>query len=351
MSIDLEELKKLLEEEGETTPSTSEKLKQNRDVISFIQKNRIAPGDVKAPNYLIYYMYVQWARPRACRVWGKSEFFRTFKQFFKRQRSGNQRFYKVNEYFNVDDDTYKKARIYDERKQKKNRRKSSKYPALDGNLNLPIRRDYIETDYVNGVYDQNGKQLIRPLTDNERKFYNKFYEEVIVANFTHDPILKKLLNDKKKLLEDSTILELKEEIKLNKNNAKRASELRSIIKELKQSNYEKHESKMKVLEKKIKDRQKEVLLYSNKEDQLTIYQENNQRNTCLFNQLKTGNNLNPLNVDEFDRYVSTIISDGEDALIDNIERDAVEKEEERQESILKLEKQLNRLKKNSNNGT
>jgi len=69
---------------------------------------------------------------------------------------------------------------------KKTRRSQAKYPALRKELNTKVRRPYIEADYVNGVYNENGEQVIRPLTEEETAWLNKFYKEVIVTNFKKD---------------------------------------------------------------------------------------------------------------------------------------------------------------------
>lgn len=49
------------------------------------------------------------------------------------------------------------------------------------NLNLKGRQYYIEPDYINGIGG------IRPLTDKEKKFLNKFYEEYINVSFNKRP--------------------------------------------------------------------------------------------------------------------------------------------------------------------
>lgn len=70
--------------------------------------------------------------------------------------------------------------------KKSNRRHRCKYPALERSLNIKTRRYYIETEYVNGVYDDDGREIFRPLTDEEKAWLNKFYEETIVTKFNKD---------------------------------------------------------------------------------------------------------------------------------------------------------------------
>jgi len=67
--------------------------------------------------------------------------------------------------------------------QKINRRTAAKYPALRRDLNTKTRHYYIEPEYINGVVNAEGEQVIRPLTDKEKTWLNKFYEEYIVTSF------------------------------------------------------------------------------------------------------------------------------------------------------------------------
>lgn len=66
------------------------------------------------------------------------------------------------------------------------RRSDAKYPALNPKLNLKGRRDYIEAEYVNGVYDENGKKVIRALNAEEKEWLNKFYQESVITSFKQD---------------------------------------------------------------------------------------------------------------------------------------------------------------------
>ena len=65
---DIEELHKLLEEEEanlDPTPVPAKK-RENKDVLRFIRKVGLAPGDNKVPTYVIYYHFIKWCKP----VWG-----------------------------------------------------------------------------------------------------------------------------------------------------------------------------------------------------------------------------------------------------------------------------------------
>lgn len=128
--ISTEELLKLLNETKSSLHSHlppklyESKSKENRDVLYYIKNNNIEPGENKVPTYVIYYDYVMYARKSLGRVWGKEEFFRTFKMYFKPKRNGNQRFYMVNEEFANSKELNEKAKEYDKRWQK--RKNSSK---------------------------------------------------------------------------------------------------------------------------------------------------------------------------------------------------------------------------------
>lgn len=69
------------------------------------------------------------------------------------------------------------------KKKFKNRRERSKYPALDPKLNLKIRFEELDYDYVN------------KLTDKDKAWLNTFTEEYINANLNHKG--KKLHKTKK----------------------------------------------------------------------------------------------------------------------------------------------------------
>ena len=135
-----------------------------------------------------------------------------------------------------------------------------------------MRQDYIEPDYINGVRNEDGEMVIRPLTHKEKKFLNDYYEETINANFVHDEELKELSKRIKvlKKLENPT----KDEI-------------------------EEHD----YLQMLYFERADEVLLYENDCEQKKIYGENNARNRCLYNRTKASGGLIPFNTDEYDEEI------------------------------------------------
>lgn len=181
--------------------------------------------------------------------------------------------------------------IEKESKNKKNRRSKAQYPALEKRFNLKMRQDYIEPDYINGVYNREGERVIRPLNNEERKFLNAFYEEVIGANFKHDRELRSLHNELKILKSKKQLTEA-EEVELLR------------------------------LQLEYFARADEVLLYSDHEDQKKLYGENNSRNRCLYNRTKSIGILDELNdctYDEFHRNVYNHKDAADELLMNKIE--------------------------------
>ena len=126
---DIEELMKLLEEEEEKKdnlpPRNIKEQRVNKDVIRFIRKTGLAPGENKVPTYLVYYHFIKWGK-RYWIAWKKEEFFRTFKQFFQQKRSGHQRYYLINNALDLSEEAYEKAQKYDQKWQKRKNSKKRK---------------------------------------------------------------------------------------------------------------------------------------------------------------------------------------------------------------------------------
>ena len=71
-------------------------------------------------------------------------------------------------------------------KKKVSKRSKAKCPALDKQMNTKGRRYYIETDYINGVVNEDGETVIRKMTDDEKEWLNQFYRENLNATFKKD---------------------------------------------------------------------------------------------------------------------------------------------------------------------
>lgn len=225
-------------------------------------------------------------------------------------------------------------------KKEKSRRSKTKFPALNKGMNLNSRKDYIEPDYVNGLYDNEGNELIRPLTEDEKAWLNQFYEETVVTNFYHDSDLKKLNKYKKHIVEDDNVKALLEEIKElekdRKTNARRIKELREIIKLTKKQNEETYAEELEFIEEELQELREQKLLYPDKDDHKQFYNANNSRNNCIFNRSRITKRLVGLDTDEYDNYLSKQLKglDVEQIPIHEIEREIYEDQEERIERIL-----------------
>ena len=150
-----------------------------------------------------------------------------------------------------------------EEKPKQSRRRKEKYPALKKEFNLKRRSEFIETDYINGIYDSEGNEVIRPLTEEEKDFLNKFNEETINANFVHNPELRKKRKELKRV-----------QLKLAEINPR----LTDTIEEL--TKIERR------LEKEVDVLRNEHLLYSDPEEHKKIYAEDYANKMCILSNSK-----------------------------------------------------------------
>ena len=221
--------------------------------------------------------------------------------------------------------TERKTTLEVERKVSK--RDKSKFPALNRGLNTASRKDFIETEYLNGVKDSKGNMVIRPLNDEEKAWLNKYYEETVVTNFNHDPELRRLNRKKKSIVEDAVVKELQEELKELKKrpkvNQKKIKNIQQIIHHTKKQNEETYADKLFELEEEMQERREEVLLYPCKEDHKRFYRENNSRNNCIFNSAKNTHRLVNMDSVEFEVEMNDMVTmfDTEEELIYHLEEE------------------------------
>jgi uncharacterized protein (UPF0335 family) len=208
-------------------------------------------------------------------------------------------------------------------------------------MNLSSRKDYIEPDYINGVYDEHGKQVIRPLTNDEKAWLNQFYEETMVTNFLHHPDLRKLNRYRRAIIEDDTVKQIQAEIKeLNKDkaaNGSRIKQLKEIITITKKQNEETYAEQLQYIDEELQDLREEHLLYPDKEDHKQFYNQNNSRNNCIFNRSRSMGKLTDLEIEEYDAYVTSMTQgiDMEDVLISQIEETDWESQNAKVDAIMK----------------
>lgn len=232
------------------------------------------------------------------------------------------------------------------KKKYKNRRESQKFPALTKATNLNIRADYIEAEYINGVYDEKGNQLIRPLNDEEKEFLNKFYEETVVTNMDYNEDIVKLKRKKKMMLECDQIKQLRDKMKKIKENMnehhdpqayRELKKYRAIIRVVLQQNEDKNYEKIKDINKELEELRQKTLLYPDKADHKVFYHDNYARRNCIFNRTKVRKLLDSIDMERYDHYMEkNSVYDYEDCLIDFLESDDWEEEKEELNNFLRL---------------
>lgn len=207
-----------------------------------------------------------------------------------------------------------------------------KYPALNKYFNVNSRFDYIECDYIDGIKDDKGNYVLRPLNEEEKKFLNNFYEETVVTNFTRDPELKALQTKINKLIKDPVVHDLIAQYKAieehNIKNKQRIRDLKKLIRKIKTENIEEMNNEISKLKARIEVVRQEKLLYPDSEDHKMFYKENNHRNNCIFNKAKIMNTLTEFSSDVYDEffYKNNGFTDYEDLLISLIEPEIDEEE-------------------------
>lgn len=156
------------------------------------------------------------------------------------------------------------------------KRRKAKNPSLKKELNLKSRIDYIETEYIDGVYDEKGNQLIRPLNEEEKAWLDKFYSESVGAAFSKSDNIHKTLSKEEKNRLKKRIKQLRE----------RVSELRK--------DYNGHILRLKEIKVEVSKIQEDIEKINKNNGTKICYDANNQRNRCVFNKAKITNNLVPL---------------------------------------------------------
>jgi seryl-tRNA synthetase len=137
---------------------------------------------------------------------------------------------------------------------------------LETFFSIKSRKEFIDTDYINGVYDAENRQLIRPLTNEEKQWLNKFYKEHLHASFCEeDPMVKKLSQEKKDKMKES-IQSLSQQIK----------------------DLQKDINKLVITKNKI---EKKINKIKEKDLRRQIYENNNARNRCVLNRKKASKDL------------------------------------------------------------
>lgn len=184
----------------------------------------------------------------------------------------------------------------------KNKKKRGRWDNLKRNKNLKLRRDYINTHYINGMESiTNSKEEgIRALKDDEKDYLNSFYGEYVNASFSDKPLMKTSKKNINKIkLINKEIEELEERI----------SNL-DPIKDMKERN---------PLSRRLVDLKLEVVELDAKKDS---YNRNNARNRCILNKGKAINTVELRSWGEFDQDNISYPDEGyeTDIVLDNTEK-------------------------------
>lgn len=162
------------------------------------------------------------------------------------------------------------------------------------------RQDFIETDYVNGVYDKDGNMVIRPLNDAEKEYLAQYIAETEHGSFSSNRELKKQTKVYKAMVDM----------------------------------YKKTQKRLKDLHKKIQKQKKLVLdlreasncFYVDDKDRHDIFNKDNARRVDIFNILKMQDpdNLVYYDLNEYDEYLASTRDDCVESIYLN--RDKISKD-------------------------
>lgn len=182
--------------------------------------------------------------------------------------------------------------------QKEKRKYKKKFKFIDNRGTYKTRKDFIETQYVNGVRDEMGNLVIRAMTEEEIEFLNNFYKETVHANFNNSEETKKHEYEIKSLERDNKAY--------SKVFGEDSPEIQSSIARKKKETSE--------------ARKKLGNVYSDYDEQKEIRQQNYQRNQCVFNKSKHHQKL--------DSFEEIIEQDWDTSIDDTIIEDLITESED-----------------------
>lgn len=167
-------------------------------------------------------------------------------------------------------------------------KEKKKYDYLNKNGTTRTRKDYIETTYVNGVRDENGNQVIRPLNAEEREWLSQFVAETDHCNFKRTNELKDEEKTLKRLRMDYT--EAKRRM-----NVDEMDDLNAKI----QTQYDKVRSL----------RGETAAFYVDDEERQELYNRDYERRMDVYNNAKITDNLVLFDLNEYDKFTTEAIND------------------------------------------
>ena len=163
-------------------------------------------------------------------------------------------------------------------------RKKRKYNPLNKYGAPATRKDFIETDYVNGVVNDRGEQVIRPLNKEEVEWLSQFYLETEHENFAktselevvqeeYDSYCFQIRHAKKNGLKTEEVLDLK------------------VLAD-------------KAYKELVQLRSETGTFYSDDKERREIYKKGRQRRDDIFNVAKASGKLVSYDVTEFDKFTT-----------------------------------------------
>lgn len=191
------------------------------------------------------------------------------------------------------------------------KRRKGKYPNLDPSQNTKSRTDYIEPDYVNGVKNSKGQEVIRPLNEEEKVWLNQFYGEYVA------------MSDRELNPTEQIMVYMKEKAK----HKKKVAKIRRETKKKTNSEIEHHLRKVEEIEKALDFLRKEAgVFHPTCEEQRDLYNINNTRYSCVYNNRKARGMLLDLTTETYDAFIGNFWDilasfdyDSQDALIEIVE--------------------------------
>jgi hypothetical protein len=109
--MSLEELIKLVDEK----PKRNNTKKISKSYCKFIADNNVARGELKVPSYYIYFKFREWCGNTNNKKISKVHFFRLFNKDFDQVRHGYQRYYLINDVFDISEEELKEAKEFNKK--------------------------------------------------------------------------------------------------------------------------------------------------------------------------------------------------------------------------------------------
>jgi hypothetical protein len=148
---------------------------------------------------------------------------------------------------------------------------------------VKTRQEFIEADYVNGVQNEKGEQVIRPLNEAEREWLSQFYAETEHGNFKKTREIEEQKHLYKQLQRDYRT-------NYKQMTFEEASSFREKIDE--------------TYRKLVHLRAETNTFYPEDVDRQEVWDRGNRRKEDIFNRAKVSNNLISLDIHEFDDFTT-----------------------------------------------